>query len=461
MAGQSGGAPITGKDQLVGWFEAGCRAPDDWRIGTEHEKLVFRLSDLTRPSYEAPDGIGTLLRGLAERFGWEEIQEHGKTIALTDNAGGSITLEPGGQFELSGAQLETIHETCKEVNTHLEQVRAVCGDLGLGMVGIGFDPKWRREGIPWMPKGRYRIMRNYMPKVGKLGLDMMLRTCTVQVNLDHANEADMVKKFRVSLALQPLATALFANSPFKEGKPNGFMSYRSHVWTDTDPDRCGMLDFVFEDGFGFERYTDYILDVPMYFVHRGEDYVDLAGRSFRKYMAGELEAEDQGHVIRKGDRPSMDDWADHVTTAFPEVRLKRYLELRGTDGGPWKRLCALPALWVGLLYDQTALDAAWDLVKDWTDEERNWLRDEVPRRGLETPFRGRTLAEQGGEVLKIARTGLQARRRLDSGGNNETGFLEELEQIVATGKSPAAAKLHAYHERWGESVDPLFKEYAY
>ncbi|MCA8928263.1 MAG: glutamate--cysteine ligase, partial [Alphaproteobacteria bacterium] len=345
MAGHSDSAPIESKDELVAYFAAGNKPPEDWRIGTEHEKLVFRLKDLTRPGYEGPDGIGALLRGLAERYAWEPIKENGNTIALTDHAGGSITLEPGGQFELSGAPLETIHETCREVHTHLDQVRTVCNDLGLGMVGIGFDPKWRREDIQWMPKGRYRIMRNYMPKVGTLGLDMMLRTCTVQVNLDYGSEADMVQKFRVSLALQPLATALFANSPFKEGRPNGYMSYRSHVWTDTDPDRSGMLDFVFEDGFGFERYTDYILDVPMYFVHRGQDYVDLAGRSFRQFLAGELEAEDQGHVIRKGDRPSMEDWADHVTTAFPEVRMKRYLELRGTDGGPWRRLCALPALW--------------------------------------------------------------------------------------------------------------------
>ncbi len=461
MANHSGGAPITGRDQLVGWFESGCRTPDAWRIGTEHEKLVFRLSDLSRPSYEGPDGIGALLRGLAERFDWEPVLERGNVIALRDDACGSITLEPGGQFELSGAQLETIHETCKEVHTHLGQVRTVCRDLGLGMLGMGFDPKWRRDEIPWMPKGRYRIMRQYMPTVGSLGLDMMQRTCTVQVNLDHSSEADMVKKFRVSLALQPLATALFANSPFKEGKPNGFMSLRSHVWTDTDPARCGMLDFVFEDGFGFERYTDYILDVPMYFIHRGDEYVNMAGRSFRKFLAGEVEAEDQGYVVRKGDKPGMDDWADHVTTAFPEVRLKRYLELRGADGGPWKRLCALPALWVGLLYDQTALDAAWDMVKDWTAEERNHLRDEAPRLGLATPFRGRTLADQGREVLKIARAGLQARGRLDGAGNNETGFLEELEHIVATGQSPAAAKLKAYYERWGESVDPLYREFAY
>jgi glutamate--cysteine ligase len=461
MAGVKGGAPIASRDELVQWFEQGSKPVDRWRIGTEHEKLVFRLNDLTRPGYDGPNGIGALLEGLASEFGWQRITEHGNVIALTDNSGGSITLEPGGQFELSGAPLETIHDTCGEVHTHLEQVRTVCARLGLGMVGIGFDPKWRREDIQWMPKGRYRIMRNYMPKVGDHGLDMMLRTCTVQVNLDYASEADMVKKFRVSLALQPLATALFANSPFKEGQPTGYMSYRSFVWTDTDPDRCGMLDFVFEDGFGFERYTDYILDVPMYFVHRGDDYVDLAGRSFRKFLAGELEAEDGANVIRRGEHPTMEDWGDHVTTAFPEVRLKRYLELRGADGGPWKNLCALPALWVGLLYDQTALDAAWDLVKDWTTEERSRLRDDAPRIGLGLEFRGRRLAEHAREMVRIARQGLQTRAKLDSSGNNETGFLEVLEEIAETGVSQAEAKLNAFHGRWQGSVDPLYREEAY
>src|SRR5690606_16169634 len=306
-----------------------------WRIGTEHEKFVFRRRDLRRADYES--GIRPLLEGLT-RFGWTPVLENGNPIALCQGEA-SISLEPGGQLELSGAPLETIHQTCAEVGQHLKQVREVTEELGLGMLGMGFDPKWRRDDVPWMPKGRYRIMREYMPKRGKLGLDMMLRTCTVQVNLDFSDEADMVRKFRASLALQPIATALFAASPFVEGKPTSFQSWRSHVWTDTDPDRCGMLPFVFEEGFGFERYVDWMLDVPMYFVYRDGRYIDASGQSFRDFMEGRLPA-------LPGERPQMGDWTDHLTTAFPEVRLKRYLEMRGADGGPWDRLCALPAFWV-------------------------------------------------------------------------------------------------------------------
>ena len=448
----SGGAPITDRRQLVEWFEAGCKPAEKWRIGTEHEKFAFRRSDLRRLPYDGPDGIGAVLEGLT-RFGWDPVLEEGQPIALMQGAA-SITLEPGGQFELSGAPLETLHETCSEVNTHLAQVKLVGDELGIGMMGLGFDPKWRREDIGWMPKGRYRIMGAYMPKVGSMGLDMMLRTCTVQVNLDFASEADMVRKFRVSLALQPIATALFANSPFREGKPSGYLSLRSHVWTDTDPDRSGMLDFVFEDGFGFERYVDYILGVPMYFAYRNGFYLDASGESFRDFLAGKLPA-------LPGEVPLITDWADHITTAFPEVRLKRYMEMRGADSGPWRKICALPALWVGLLYDQGALDAAWDIVKDWTREERNHLRDEVPRLGLKTPFRGGTIQDVARRVVDVARGGLRARARLDRSGEDETGFLSALEEAVHTGMTPAETLLDAYEKRWGRSVDPIYRELAY
>src|SRR5690606_24167261 len=346
------------------------------------------------------------------------------------------------------------HQTCDEVHTHLAQVKEVGDELGIGMMGLGFDPKWRREDIGWMPKGRYEIMRAYMPKKGRLGLDMMLRTCTVQVNLDFLDEADMVKKFRTSLALQPLAVALFANSPFVEGRPSGYLSYRSKVWTDTDPDRCGLLDFVFEDGFGSERYTDYILDVPMYFVYRDGRYIDASGQSFRDFLDGRLPA-------LPGERPLITDWADHVTTAFPEVRLKRYLEMRGADGGPWRRICALPALWVGLLYDSGSLDAAWDLVKDWTIEERNALRDEVPRQGLGTPFRDGTLRDVAREMLAISRAGLRARGRLDRSGEDECGFLATLAEIAETGITAADSLIDAYENRRNRTRDPVFEELAY
>ncbi|MEE7559723.1 glutamate--cysteine ligase, partial [Xanthomonas sp. Kuri4-2] len=341
--------PITERAQLVEVLASGEKPQAQWRIGTEHEKFGFRLDDLRAPTFEGERGIEALLQGLT-RFGWAPVEENGRTIALLRDAA-SVTLEPAGQLELSGAPLEDIHQTCVETGTHLDEVAQVAGELKLGFLGMGFQPKWRRDEMPWMPKGRYRIMRDYMPRVGSLGLDMMTRTCTVQVNLDYASEADMVKKFRVSLALQPIATALFADSPFTEGAPNGFQSYRSHIWTDTDADRTGMLDFVFEDGFGYERYVDYLLDVPMYFSYRDGVYVDAAGHSFRDFMQGRL-------AVLPGALPTLRDWSDHMTTAFPEVRLKKYLEMRGADAGPWNRLCALPAFWVGLLYDATALDAA-------------------------------------------------------------------------------------------------------
>lgn len=447
------GDPITNKSQLVEDMETGSKPPDDWRIGTEHEKFPYALDSLKRLHYEGVPGIGALLDGM-RRFDWEPVVEGGNTIALKRPDGCSVTLEPGGQFELSGAPLRTIHETCAEVHEHLAQVKEVCGEIGAGVVGLGFDPKSRREDVGWMPKGRYKIMRDYMPTRGTLGLDMMLRTCTVQVNLDFQSEADMVKKMRVAVALQPIATALFAASPFTEGKPNGFLSYRSHVWTDTDPDRCGMLPFVFEDGFGFERWVDYILDVPMYFIYRSGVYQNVAGRSFRDYMDGRLE----GHV---GELPTMDDWTDHMTTAFPEVRLKHFIEMRGADGGPWRGLCALPALWVGLLYDSTALDAAWDLCKDWTDAERTALRDDAPRLGLKTPFRSETIRDIALRVLEVSRAGLANRRKLDKSGKDEAMFLDVLDDIATSGVTAADAMLEAYQGRWDGDIDKLYGEYSY
>jgi glutamate--cysteine ligase len=449
---KAGGAPITSKRQLVEYFEQGCKPRAEWRVGTEHEKFVFDLETLRTVSYEQPNGIRALLQGL-QRFGWQPVEEHGNVIALTME-GCSITLEPGGQFELSGAPLRSIHETCAEVGRHLQQVKQVGSELKVGLLGMGMNPQWPRADTPWMPKGRYKIMRKQMERKGKLGIDMMTRTCTVQANLDFASEADMVKKLRVSLALQPIATALFADSPFTDGKPNGFLSFRSHVWTDTDPDRCGTLPFAFESGMGFERYVDYMLDVPMYFVYRDGEYIDVAGQSFRDFMQGKLPG-------LPGEIPSMGDWSDHVTTAFPEVRLKRYIEMRGADGGPWDRLCALPALWVGLLYDDQALDAAWDLVKDWTPEEHDLLRREVPRQALHVQLRDRKLQQWALEVIAIARAGLHRRAALDRIGGDESGFLNVLQEIAESGKCPAEEKLELYNGRWNRSVDPVFSEFAY
>ncbi len=443
---------ITDKRQLVDYVAGGSKPRDKWRVGTEHEKFAYDL-DTHRPlPYDGPNGIGEILKRLT-KFGWEPVKEGGNIIALTQN-GASITLEPGGQFELSGAPLENVHQTCEEVHEHLDQVKGIGAELGTGMLGLGFNPLWRREDIPWMPKGRYKIMSAYMPKVGTLGLDMMLRTCTIQANLDYESEADMVKKFRVGLALQPIATALFASSPFVEGKPSGYLSYRSHVWTDTDAARTGDLPFVFEQGFSFERYVDYLLDVPMYFVYRAGKYIDAAGQSFRDFMAGKLPA-------LPGQAPTMGDWVDHMTTAFPEVRLKRYLEMRGADGGPWRRICAVPALWVGLLYDTAALDAAWDLVKDWTDEERAFLRREVPKTGLATMFRGKPLKILARQTVAIARQGLASRKRYDYLGRDEGRFLDELTEMAERGRTLADDMLVKYEGDWQREVDPVFKDYAY
>src|SRR5580698_1379212 len=375
--------PIETRDELVAWFAVGEKPPARFRVGTEHEKFAFTLARHEPVPYSGPRGIRALLEGMQSLLGWEPIMEGENIIGLSDvTGGGAISLEPGGQFELSGAPVASIHRTCSELMAHLAQLREIAEPLGIGFLGLGMAPTWSRAEVPVMPKGRYRIMTAYMPKVGKLGLDMMYRTCTVQTNLDFSSEADMVKKLRVSIALQPVATALFANSPFTEGRPNGFLSFRAEIWRDTDNQRAGMLPWAFEPGMGFERWVDYALDVPMYFVKRGDRYIDVAGQSFRDLFAGNLPG-------LPGERATVSDWANHISTIFPEVRLKRYLEMRGSDTGPWRRLPALPALWVGLLYDDANLDAAWEMVKDWTAAERQMLRDDVPRLGFAATIRGR------------------------------------------------------------------------
>ncbi len=445
--------PIESRADLIGLFAGGEKPKDHWRIGTEHEKFVYFTADHRAPSYNEKGGIRDLLAGLT-RYGWEPVMEGGNVIAL-NGPDGSVSLEPAGQFELSGAPLDNLHQTCSEAGRHLAQVKEVGDMLGLGFLGLGMWPDKRRADLPVMPKGRYAIMLDHMPKVGSLGLDMMLRTCTIQTNLDYASEADMVKKFRVSLALQPLATALFANSPFLEGKPNGYLSYRSHIWTDTDPHRTGMLPFVFEAGFGYERYADYMIDVPMYFVFRDGKYIDAAGLSFRDFLNGEL-------PVLPGVKPTLTDWSDHLSTAFPEVRLKSFLEMRGADGGPWSRICALPAFWVGLLYDQTALDAAWDVVKDWTIEDHQRIRDEVPKLALATKGpRGQAFGELARTVVDIADAGLKARNRINAIGDTEQGFLDPVREVIASGKVPAQRLLDRYHAEWGGDVSRVYAEMSF
>ncbi len=447
--------PIESRDELVAWFEAGNKPKAQFRVGTEHEKFPFAVDGHHPVPYAGPRGIRALLEGMHDLLGWEPIMEGENIIGMFDvTGGGAISLEPGGQFELSGAPVVNVHQTASELMAHLAQVREVAKPLGIGFLGLGMTPNWSRADIPVMPKGRYKIMTNYMPKVGTLGLDMMYRTCTVQANLDFSSEADMVKKLRVSLALQPVATALFANSPFTEGKPNGYLSFRSHIWTDTDKNRSGMLPWAFEDGMGFERWVDYALDVPMYFIKRGDKYIDVSGKSFRDFFAGKLD-------VMPGERPTISDWANHLSTIFPEVRLKRYLEMRGADCGPWRRLPSFSAYWVGLLYDEDVLNACWDMVKDWTADERQKLRDEVPVRGFRAEIRNRNVFTLAQETLRLATRGLQRRNQLDRNGRDETRYLRPLEESIARGITPAEELLEQYFNDWNGSVEPMFDKYAY
>jgi len=451
------GPTIESRDELVAYLEAGNKPMADWRIGTEHEKFGFYRQGHAPVPYDGERGIRALLEGMKQRFCWDGVMERGNIIALQRPdcpKGGVISLEPGGQLELSGSPLATLHETDEELRHHLTEVTEVGGELGIGFLGIGFSPKWTLAETPVMPKARYGIMQRYMPTRGRLGLDMMFRTATVQVNIDFLDEANMVAKMRVGLALQPIATALFANSPFTDGRPNGFQSYRAEVWRDTDPDRTGNLPFAFEPGMGFERYVDYALDVPMYFVYRKGRYIDAAGASFRDFLAGRL-----GEL--PGERPTFDDWADHLTTLFPDVRLKRFLEMRGADAGPFAELMALPAFWVGLFYDPASLAQASALIADWTVSERRLLRDQVPRLGLKTPFRDSTAGDVAREAVAIAEKGLQRRAIVDKSGDDERKHLAALVEIVAEGRSPADRLLAAYADDWHGDIDRLFDAHAF
>jgi glutamate--cysteine ligase len=447
--------PIEARSELVEWIASGEKPRDAWRLGTEHEKVPFYRADASPVPYEGGRGIRALLEGMRDRTGWQPIMEDDHPIGLFDEAGGgAISLEPGGQFELSGAPLRTLHDTARETAQHLSDVKAVAEDLGIGFLTLGMSPLWTRAETPVMPKDRYRIMTNYMPKVGSLGLDMMYRTSTVQVNMDYASEADMVKKLRVSLALQPIATALFANSPFTDGKPNGFLSMRSHIWLDTDADRTGMMAFAFEDGFGYERYVDWALDVPMYFVKRDTTYHDVAGASFRDLLAGNF-------APLPGERATHSDWANHVSTLFPEVRLKRYLEMRGADVGGLEHIVALSAFWTGLLYDDAALDGAWDLVKGWNAQQRQKLRADVPTQALKATIGGRSAQDIARDALALAREGLKRRAHLDEAGRDETRHLVYAEEIASSGRTSAERLLERYHGAWGGSVKPAFTECVY
>lgn len=452
---QSGGAPIERHEQLAEYLASGCKPKDDWRIGTEHEKFGYCKDTLKPLPYEGARSIEAVLEGLRDRHEWAEVREGGKLIGL-EKDGANVSLEPGGALELSGAPMETIHQTCDEVNQHLREVKDIADEIGVGFIGLGAAPVWSHDQMPLMPKGRYKLMDAYMGKVGTMGRSMMRRTCTVQVNLDFGSEADMVQKMRVAIALQPVATALFANSPFFEGKKNDHKSWRSRIWRDLDDARTGMVPFVFEEGFGFERWVEYALDVPMYFVYRDGKYIDALGQSFRDFLKGELPA-------LPGETPLISDWADHLTTLFPEARVKKFIEMRGADGGPWRRLCALPALWVGLTYEQGALDAAWDLVKGWDAETREGLRVAASQHGLQAEVGGIRMHDLARDVLAIAEDGLKARARPGSGGlvPDETHFLNALRESVESGQVPADELLEQFDGEWGGDLSRIYAAHSY
>jgi glutamate--cysteine ligase len=448
--------PLTSVSELADYMAGGCKPDTDFRIGTEHEKFAFFRADNSPVPYFGDASISALLKGMQQKLGWEPIMDGDAIIGLGETGGmGAISIEPGGQFELSGAPLETLHQTCRESNQHLAVLREIAEPMGIRFLGIGGSPKWTLSETPVMPKSRYKIMTRYMPKVGTHGLDMMYRTCTIQVNLDFSSEADMARKMQLSLKLQPLSTALFASSPFTEGKPNGLLSWRGEIWRDTDNARGGLMPKAFEPGFGFATYVEWALDVPMYFIVRDGKYHDCTHVTFRQFMAGAL----KGEVADW--QPTLGDWTNHLGTLFPDVRLKRYLEMRGADGGPWRRICALPAFWVGLLYDDAAMTAAEALTRDWTYQDVLALRDAVPAGGLATEIAGRPLMDVARDIVAISREGLKARNRLNGEGQNESVFLQPLDEILAKKKVLAEEMLSLYQDRWNGSVEPVFDEYQY
>ena len=452
---QSGGGRIEKYNQLIEYLASGCKPKSDWRIGTEHEKFGYCKETLSPIPYNGNRSVLAILKGLEREYGWKPIKENNSIIGLSKN-GANVSLEPGGALELSGAQLQTVFQTCDEVNEHLLEVKSIADKLNIGFIGLGAAPHWKHDEMPIMPKGRYKLMSEYMDKVGTMGKSMMFRTCTVQVNLDFSSESDMVQKMRVALALQPIATALFSNSPFFDGNLTGHKSWRSRIWRSLDPQRTGLLPFVFNEGFGFEAWAEYALDVPMYFVYRDGNYINALGQSFRDFMKGELPA-------LPGELPTLSDWADHLTTIFPEARLKKFIEMRGADAGQWHRLCALPAFWVGICYDQGSLDAAWDMVKSWDENYRENLRVAAAEDGLNASVGSIRLIDLAKETILISENGLKNRAQASSNGlySDESLFLDSLKENIEKRKSSADELLEKYHGSWNRDLTKIFEEYSY
>lgn len=440
---------ILQKSQLIEFFARQCKPQDQWKIGIEFERFAYDKKKLKPLPYSGRTSTTTFLQELAKKYNWQPVMEGQNIIALKRDQQ-SITLEPGGAIELSGAPLPSVHHCCKSVNIHMQETADIGEQLGVGFLTLGFDPKWNRGDFTWVPKSRYDIMREYMPRVGNMGIDMMQRTATVQVNLDYASESDMVQKSRIGLALQPIIGAIFSNSPFMNGRVSGFQSYRNYVWLDTDAARTGDLPFMFDGDGGFEKYVDYLLDVPMYFVLRDGQYIDATGQSFRDFMVGKLPA-------LPGEFATIEDWQNHTTCVFPIVRLKPWIEMRGADGGSWQYLCALPALWTGLLYDVDAQQATTDLIKDWAADERRSLHLDTPKAGLQTKFRRGTVANIAKQILTIAEHGLQRRNFRDKNGADETYFLDPLKEILDSGKTQSDLLIEKFQGEWGGKIDRIFK----
>lgn len=452
---QSGGGRIENHNQLIEYLASGCKPKSEWRIGTEHEKFGYCKETLLPIPYSGDRSVLAILKGLEREFGWAPITENNNLIGLSKN-GANVSLEPGGALELSGAQVQTVFQTCDEVNEHLSQVKSIADKLNIGFIGLGAAPHWKHHEMSMMPKGRYKLMSEYMDQVGTMGKSMMFRTCTVQVNLDYSSELDMVQKMRVALAIQPVATALFSNSPFFDGKLTGHKSWRSRIWRSLDAQRTGLLPFVFNEGFGFESWVEYALDVPMYFVYRDGHYINALGQSFRDFMKGKLPA-------LPGELPTLDDWADHLTTIFPEARLKKFIEMRGADAGQWHRLCALPAFWVGICYDQSSLDAAWDIVKNWDEDDRENLRVAAAKEGLNGSVGNKKLIDLAKETVQISEAGLEKRAKASSNGlhSDESLFLVSLKENIEKRKSSADELLEKYHGSWNRDLTKIFEEYSY
>ena len=432
------------KNLLVKIFSEGCKEKIKWKIGTEHEKFGFKKKSLEPINFQ---DIQQIFLKLSNKYNWEKVFEDSNLIALKKN-NASITLEPGGQIELSGAPMKNLFETCKEVNQHQSELDDICKSMEIDFLGMGLLPKWKLNKIKLMPKKRYKIMSEYMPQVGSKGLDMMFRTATIQANYDFSSESDMVKKMRVSQSLQPIIIALYANSPFVDGKITNYKSFRSFIWTKTDKKRCGILPFIYDNSFSFERYVDYLLDIPMYFIIRDNEYINMTKYTFRNFL--------EKKVLKKIE-PNLEDWKIHLTTVFPEVRLKTFIELRGADGGPWSRVCALPAFWTGILYDKKNLNEIWTKISHWDYSGIVNFYENVRRDGLNTfTPDGEKLSDFTKTILNQSGEGL-VRRNIKTDRGNESIFLEPLKKILESGKSPAEMWKKLFFSEWKNDIDMLYK----